>query len=79
MDNEMSTVTELLLGGAILASALPRLASAADEEVPDGEFLEYLGTLEGEQEDWTWFSKDKESKQHPEEPPADETTPQDAH
>jgi hypothetical protein len=32
------------------------LALAADEEMPEIEFLEYLGLWEGTDEDWTMFS-----------------------
>ena len=43
----------------ILTSAGTAAASTAatgEEEALDGEFLDYLDTLEGAHEDWTWFS-----------------------
>lgn len=55
MDRETMAAASLLAA----AAALPRLARADDEEALDAEFLDYLGTLEGEQEDWTWFSDDE--------------------
>lgn len=50
----MSIATHWVLIGAGTAAAA---TSAAEEEALDGEFLDYLDTLEGEQEDWTWFSE----------------------
>lgn len=78
MDNDLSAATRLLLGGALAATALPCLAADESEEALDGDFLDYLGTLEGEQEDWTWFSGD-ESKQIEQAPPASEDAGKDAH
>ena len=34
--------------------------ATGQEEALEGEFLDYLDTLEGEQEDWTWFSEKDE-------------------
>lgn len=42
-------------------AALTAVAGArAAEEALDPEFLEYLATLEGDEEDWTWFWEEQE-------------------
>lgn len=51
----MSTADRRLSGSE--ATARPATAGVPDEEALDAEFLEYLEALEGEQEDWTWFSE----------------------
>jgi hypothetical protein len=73
----MIAASRLLLAGAAGAAALPRLAQAEDEAALDAEFLEYLDTLEGDQEDWTWFADEsKDDKRIAEDESADEDTEQ---
>jgi hypothetical protein len=47
-------VSRICIGALLLASSL---TAGADEEVPDMEFLEYLGIWEGSDEDWTMFAR----------------------
>lgn len=44
------------LAGAVLLG-LCSLAVLADEELPEAEFLEYLGMWEGSDEDWVMFNQ----------------------
>ena len=50
----MSVETTVVMTCLLLGASL---ALADDEEVPDPEFLEYLGTWEESDEDWLIFSK----------------------
>ncbi|MDJ0812098.1 MAG: hypothetical protein QNJ23_00095 [Woeseiaceae bacterium] len=50
----MSVNRAALLGSLLMGAGL---VLAADEEVPDPEFLEYLGTWEESDEDWMLFGK----------------------
>jgi hypothetical protein len=50
----MSASRALLLGTALLAGAC--VQAADDEEMPELEFLEYLGLWEESDEDWLIFS-----------------------
>lgn len=46
--------------GSLLATC--SLLVAADEELPEIEFIEYLGLWEGSEEDWTMFSDPIEAR-----------------
>ena len=50
----MSVNRAALLGSLLMGASL---VLAADEELPDPEFLEYLGTWEESDEDWLLFGK----------------------
>lgn len=50
----MSVNRTLLLGSVLLSC---NLALAADDEIPDVEFLEYLGLWEASDEDWLIFNE----------------------
>ena len=68
MGMEMSVRTALLTGPLI---ALCGAVLAADDEVPDGEFLEYLGLWEASDEEWLIFADvDKADKEEQSEPVA---------
>ena len=43
---------QTLLCGIALCTSIGALAEAEDDEVPDSEFLEYLGMWEESDEDW---------------------------
>ena len=53
------SVRQVLIG-ALLASC--SLLVAADEELPEMEFIEYLGLWEESEEDWTMFSEAVEAR-----------------
>lgn len=46
-------VSRICFGALLLALSQ---APAAEEEIPDMEFLEYLGSWEGSDEDWPMFT-----------------------
>lgn len=50
-----SWVAALLLGVSLSAVAAEKVEAPASEAL-DAEFLEYLATFEGADEDWTWFA-----------------------
>ena len=50
--------TQKLLPGLLLGFCGAVLA--ADNELPDGEFLEYLGSWEESDEEWLMFNQDNE-------------------
>jgi len=50
----MSVRKTALLGTLLLGCSL---VLAADDEIPDAEFLEYLGTWEESDEDWLIFNE----------------------
>jgi hypothetical protein len=52
-------VRHACIGSLLLACGL---AAAAEEELPDIEFLEYLGSWEGSDEDWTMFTVPTEAR-----------------
>jgi hypothetical protein len=66
----MSAMHRIALAGAMTLAGLSRRASA--EEQVDAEFLDYLGSLEGRDEDWTWFSEDAVKHPHEDESKAAE-------
>ena len=47
------SVRRVLLGSLLLSCSV---AVVADEELPEIEFIEYLGLWEGNDEDWIMFS-----------------------
>ena len=56
----MSVSRKLAVGGLLLFCSL---GLAADEEVPDVEFLEYLGLWEESDEEWLIFADADEAKE----------------
>lgn len=51
----------------MLLLACGTVARAADPAAPDEAFLEYLGSVDSESDDWTWFADhEDESKTHSE-------------
>ena len=56
---EMSVSRKLAVGGVLLFCSL---ALAADDEIPDMEFLEYLGLWEESDEEWLIFADNDESE-----------------
>lgn len=50
----MSVSRSALIGSLLMGASL---ALAADEELPDPDFLEYLGTWEESDEDWLIFEE----------------------
>ncbi|MDA1062940.1 MAG: hypothetical protein O2907_01170 [Proteobacteria bacterium] len=46
-------VNRICIGALLLACSQ---ALVAEDEIPDMEFLEYLGSWEGSDEDWTMFA-----------------------
>ena len=55
---------QVVLGSLLIACSL---LVAADEELPEIEFIEYLGLWEESDEDWTMFSEPMEAKNENEE------------
>ncbi len=55
----MSVRSRIFAGALLLASSA---ALAADDELPDDEFLEYLGSWEGSEEEWLMFERDSRKK-----------------
>ena len=51
---EMSVSRSALIGSLLMGASL---VLAADEELPDPDFLEYLGTWEESDEDWLIFEE----------------------
>lgn len=47
---------------ALVLTGLSGFAKAAEDDTPDMEFLEYLGSWEGEEEDWVWIAAAAESE-----------------
>ena len=43
------------LSTALIAIVMPILAAAAEPEVLDEDFLEYLAEFDNEEDDWSWF------------------------
>ena len=72
----MIAASRLLLAGAAGAATLPRLASAEHEAALDAEFLEYLSTFEGDQENWTWFADGPNDEELADDESANEDTEQ---
>ena len=56
---EMSVSRHLLIGGMLLFCSL---VLAADDEIPDMEFLEYLGLWEESDEEWLIFADSDEAE-----------------
>jgi hypothetical protein len=50
--------TAALLAVALNASAAEPVPAAPSDTALDADFLEYLATFEGKDEDWTWFADD---------------------
>lgn len=59
MPTAMSVRSRIFSGALLLASGV---ALAADDELPDAEFLEYLGSWEESEEDWLMFERDSRKK-----------------
>ena len=55
---------QVVLGSLLIACSL---LVAADEELPEIEFIEYLGLWEESDEDWTMFSEPMEARNENEE------------
>ncbi len=58
---QKSLLAVMLLGAAGLV--------AADDELPDMEFLEYLGSWDESDEDWVLFADDGDDQEGPEDEP----------
>ena len=70
------SVRQVLCGSLLVACSV---LVAADEEVPEIEFIEYLGLWEGAEEDWTLFSdeiqtRNKDEKRSDPAPDGEEST-----
>lgn len=58
------SVRQVVLGSLLVGCSL---LVAADEELPEIEFIEYLGLWEESEEDWTMFSEPMEARNENEE------------
>ncbi len=52
-------VSRVCFGALLLACSQ---AAVAEEEIPDMEFLEYLGSWEGSEEDWPMFAAEARNR-----------------
>lgn len=73
----------MMLALGVSAAAAPTMAAAPEPVDPD--FLDYLATVEGKDDNWTVVATDKERKKaraakeaKPRKPPADTVAPKEA-
>ena len=60
-DTQKLSATEL--STALSAIVVPILAAAAEPEVLDEDFLEYLAEFDNEEDDWSWFDAEDKAAQ----------------